>query len=58
MCNSKIVKVEQTLAYLTINSSYLSDLGLFHGKMGIVLFFSELAHASQNSVYEDLASNW
>lgn len=57
MCNSKIVKVEQTLAYLTINSSYLSDLGLFHGKMGIVLFFFELARASQNVAYEGLASN-
>ena len=54
---NEVNKIEQALAYLTINGSYLNDLGLFHGKMGIVLFFSELAHASQNSAYEDLASN-
>lgn len=57
MCKIQRIEIEQALAYLTINGSYLNDLGLFHGKMGIVLFFSELAHASQNSVYEDLASN-
>ena len=51
------IEIGQALAYLTINGSYLNDLGLFHGKMGIVLFFSELAHVSQNSAYEDLASN-
>ena len=43
MCKTQIEKTEQALAYLTINSSYLSDLDLFHGKMGIVLFFFELA---------------
>lgn len=57
MCKIQKIEIEQALAYLTINGSYLNDLGLFHGKMGIVLFFSELAHASQNSAYEDLASN-
>lgn len=57
MCKIQRIEIEQALAYLTINGSYLNDLGLFHGKMGIVLFFSELAHASQNSAYEDLASN-
>ena len=35
----------------------MSDLDLFHGKMGIVLFFFELAQASQNVAYEGLASN-
>lgn len=57
MCKIQRIEVEQAFAYLTINGSYLNDLGLFHGKMVIVLFFSELAHASQNYVYEDLASN-
>jgi lantibiotic modifying enzyme len=57
MCKIQRIEIEQALAYLTINGSYLNDLGLFHGKMGIVLFFSELAHVSQNSAYEDLASN-
>lgn len=57
MCKIRRIEIEQALAYLAINGSYLNDLGLFHGKMGIVLFFSELAHASQNSAYENLASN-
>ena len=57
MCKTQIEKTEQALAYLTINSSYLSDLSLFHGKMGIALFFFELARASQNVAYEDLACN-
>ena len=57
MCKIQTIGVEQAITYLTINGSYLNDLGLFHGKMGIVLFFSELAHASQNSAYEDLAGN-
>ena len=57
MCKIQTIGVEQAITYLTINGSYLNDLGLFHGKMGIALFFSELAHTSQNSAYEDLASN-
>ncbi len=51
------IKIEQALSYLYINSSYLNDLGLFHGKMGMVLFFSEFAHICPNKAYEDLASN-
>lgn len=57
MCEVQAIRTEQALAYLIINGSYLNDLGLFHGKMGIVLFFSELAHVNQNPIYEDLASS-
>lgn len=57
MCKIQTIGTEQALAYLIINGSYLNDLGLFHGKMGIVLFFSELAHVTQNPIYEDLASS-
>lgn len=57
MRNIQTKGTEQALAYLIINGSYLNDLGLFHGKMGIVLFFSELAHVNQNPIYEDLASS-
>lgn len=57
MCKIQTIGTEQALAYLIINGSYLNDLGLFHGKMGIVLFFSELAHVNQNPIYEDLASS-
>ena len=57
MCKIQTIGTEQALAYLIINGSYLNDLGLFHGKMGIVLFFSELAHVNHNPIYEDLASS-
>ena len=57
MCKIQTKGIEQALAYLIINGSYLNDLGLFHGKMGIVLFFSELAHVNQNPIYEDLANS-
>ncbi len=48
---------EQALAYLTINSSFLGDLGLFHGKMGIVLFFAHYARISNSKHYEDFAGH-
>ena len=48
-------KYHQALAYLTINSSFLGDLGLFHGIMGIVLFFAHYARVTQNKQYEDFA---
>ena len=48
-------KYHQALAYLAINSSFLGDLGLFHGRMGIVLFFAHYARATQCKHYEDFA---
>lgn len=46
---------EQALVYLTINSSLMKDLGLFHGKMGIILFFSHYACFTPNKHFEDFA---
>ena len=46
---------EQALAYLTINSSFTGDLGLFHGRMGIILFFAHYARVTQSKHYEDFA---
>lgn len=48
-------KYYQALSYLTINSSFLKDLGLFHGRMGIVLFFAHYARVTQSKQYEDFA---
>lgn len=53
--NLRIKKYQQALAHLTINSSLLENLGLFHGKMGIVLFFSHYARITQSEYYADLA---
>lgn len=41
--------------YLVINASFTCSLGLFHGKMGIVIFFYHYARYSHNPVYEEFA---
>jgi hypothetical protein len=38
-----------------INASFLSDLGLYHGKMGIVLFFAHYSLYTGNAIYDDFA---
>lgn len=43
--------------HLMINSSYLSDLSLYHGKMGIVLFFYHYARYTKNPLYEEFAGD-
>lgn len=45
--------LEQIARHLMLNSSYLTNLGLFHGKMGIVLFFAHYARFTNNSLYEN-----
>ena len=45
----------QALSYLTLNCSFIPDAGLFHGKMGCLLFFAHFARHSQNRFYEDFA---
>lgn len=46
---------EEALSHLILNSGFTSDLGLFHGKMGYVLFFVHYARYSQNKQYETFA---
>lgn len=46
---------EQALYYLVINSSFVSNIGLFHGKMGLVLFFSFYARYSNDDQYNRFA---
>ena len=50
-------KYQHALAYLIINSSFVADLGLFHGRMGIVLFFAHYGRAVQDKCYEDFAGD-
>ncbi|MPM06813.1 hypothetical protein SDC9_53116 [bioreactor metagenome] len=40
---------------LIIHTSYFSNLGLYHGKMGIVLFFAHYARYTNCSIYDDFA---
>lgn len=41
--------------HLILNTSFLDNLGLYHGKMGIVLFFVHYAKYTGNSLYDDFA---
>lgn len=41
--------------HLIVNASNLCNLGLFHGKMGIVLFFVHYARYTGNNLYQDYA---
>ena len=41
--------------HLIINSSFISDLSLYHGKMGIVLFFTHYARYTGKTVFDDFA---
>lgn len=43
------------LACLMLKSSFLTDIGLFSGKMGIVLFFVHYNKYTSDKLYEDIA---
>lgn len=47
--------LQRIVGRLLINSSFTSNLGLFHGKMGIVLFFCHYARYAGNSDYDEFA---
>ena len=39
--------------HLIINSSYTDNLGLYDGKIGIIIFFAHLARYTQKQIYDD-----
>ncbi len=48
--------VESTLTnVLLLNASFIENLGLMHGKMGISIFFFHLFRKTGNQIYEDYA---
>ena len=49
--------IRELFSYLVLNSSGYSDLGLFHGKMGLVLFFMNYARYVCDEQYENFALN-
>ncbi|WP_456087843.1 lanthionine synthetase LanC family protein [Parabacteroides sp.] len=55
MDKNKNIVLQQIANHLIINSSFLTDLSLFHGKSGIVLFFYKYAQYTKNPVYEEFA---
>lgn len=46
---------EKVISYILLNSSFISNLGLFHGKMGIALFFAHYARFTKQTLYDDFA---
>ncbi|MDR1201548.1 MAG: hypothetical protein LBL58_07970 [Tannerellaceae bacterium] len=47
--------LERIASHLIINASFLPDLSLYHGKMGIVLFFAHYARYTRETLYDDFA---
>ena len=47
--NQRIINV------LLLNASFIDNLGLMHGKMGIAIYFFHLARETKNQIYEDYA---
>jgi hypothetical protein len=41
--------------HLMLHAGFISDVGLYHGKMGIVLFFAHCGRFTGNTLYEDFA---
>ena len=46
---------ERIVNTLLLNASFIDNLGLMHGKMGICIFFYHLARKTENKIYEDYA---
>lgn len=51
----KMFSLEQAADLLLLNVSCLGNIGLYHGKMGWVLFFCQYARLTGCSMYEDFA---
>ncbi|WP_425883926.1 lanthionine synthetase LanC family protein [Parabacteroides sp. ASD2025] len=46
---------QRVVHHLILQSPFINDLGLFHGKMGIALFFFEYGRYADCDVYTDIA---
>lgn len=55
MEKNKDISLRQIANHLIINSSFLTDISLYHGKTGIVLFFYNYARYTKNPVYDEFA---
>jgi lantibiotic modifying enzyme len=47
--------LERIANHLIMNASFLPDLGLYHGKMGVVIFFAHYARYTGETLYDDFA---
>ena len=56
MINHKNTAFHQALSQLILNAHFIPGTGLFHGRMGCVLFLAVYARHTQNEMYENFAS--
>lgn len=57
MDEDKNIQLRSISDHLIVHSSGLNNLGLYHGKMGIVLFFAHYARYTDNLVYQEYAGD-
>lgn len=50
-----VKEIDRIVDYLLLNSSYMKDVGLFHGKMGVVVALYMYAEACDDDVMRDYA---
>ena len=43
--------------HLILKASFMTDLGLYHGKIGIVIFFAHYSRYTENIIYDDFAGD-
>lgn len=55
MDNDKNIVLQRIANHLILHSRPLDDVGLFHGKIGIILFFVHYARYADNFLYDDFA---
>lgn len=46
---------QRIINVLLLNASFIDNLGLMHGKMGIAIYFFHLARETKNQIYENYA---
>lgn len=55
MIEKNNIQIEQTARHFLFFGSYLRDIGLFNGKMGLMIFLFHYARHSNRNLYEDFA---
>ena len=50
-------KIERIANHLIINASHMKELGLYHGKMGIIIFFAHYSRYTGETLYDDYAGD-
>lgn len=51
------IELDNIMKHLTLHSPFLNDLGLYKGKLGIIIVCYQYAHTTGNKLYEDIADS-